>query len=118
MINEQKIKQQKVVRRLARARSKVRGTAARPRLTVFRSAKHLSLQLIDDTDGKTLVFASDAEMKAKGKPVAVAKEVGLLLAKKAAEKKVKTVVFDRGIYQYHGRVQAAADGAREGGLSF
>jgi large subunit ribosomal protein L18 len=96
----------------------------KPRLCVFRSAKHIQAQLIDDAAGKTLVSAGDQEMKAHkakegmGKKTSSAFEVGKLLAKKALEKKIEKVVFDRGGYKYQGRVRALADGAREAGLKF
>jgi large subunit ribosomal protein L18 len=100
------------------------GTLEKPRLAVYRSLKHLYAQLIDDEKGNTLAFVSSRskEMKeqltqAKGN-IAKAKIVGLTLAKKALEKNIKTVVFDRGGYRYHGKVKAIADGAREGGLKF
>jgi large subunit ribosomal protein L18 len=100
------------------------GTFEKPRLAVYRSLKHLYAQLIDDEKGNTLAFVSSRskEMKdqlaqAKGN-IAKAKIVGLTLAKKALEKNIKTVVFDRGGYRYHGKVKAIADGAREGGLKF
>jgi large subunit ribosomal protein L18 len=100
------------------------GTLDKPRLAVYRSLKYLYAQLIDDEKGNTLAFVSSRskEMKeqlagAKGN-IAKAKIVGLTLAKKALEKNIKTVVFDRGGYRYHGKVKAIADGAREGGLKF
>ena len=119
-------KQQKRSRRHKRARAKVFGTKERPRLCVFRSTKHIYAQLIDDEKRKTLVAASDAGIKKsrfrKGSgsqaKVDIAKEVGKLIAKKALDKKIEKVVFDRGGYQYHGRVKAVAEGAREGGLKF
>jgi len=112
-------KHQLAKRRAARARSKIVGTQVRPRLSVFRSAKHISAQLIDDTAGKTLASASDKNVSAEGKkPLEVAALVGSEVAKKATEAGVKTVVFDRGSYKYHGRVKALADAARTGGLEF
>ncbi len=105
-------------RRAHRTRAVIRGTADRPRLSVFRSLKHISAQLIDDTTGKTLASASDKDVEAKGKPVETAKAVGVFLAEKAKSAKVTTVVFDRGSYRYHGRVAALAEGARESGLNF
>jgi large subunit ribosomal protein L18 len=134
---ERKIKIEKRYRRHRRVRAKISGTAERPRLCVFRSLKHIYAQLIDDDKGHTLVSAGDLELgqktknkkqKAKSrKPaagsqlkgkVAMAFEVGKLIAKKALEKKIEKVVFDRGGYKYHGRVKALAEGAREGGLKF
>lgn len=95
------------------------GNSARPRLSVFRSLKHVSAQLIDDTSSRTLVASSDAEVKAKGKkPTEAAKLVGKNLAEKALAKKISEAVFDRGEYKYHGLIKALAEGAREGGLKF
>ena len=107
-------------RRHARVRTKVSGTAERPRLCVFRSNSHLYAQIIDDVAGITLVAAStlDKEVKTKKSNIEAAKEVGALIAKKAAEKNIKTVVFDRGGYIFHGVVKALAEAAREGGLEF
>jgi large subunit ribosomal protein L18 len=107
--------------RHARVRKNVSGTADRPRLNVFRSLKHIYAQVIDDAKGATLVSAStlDASLKGNaGGDKAAAKAVGKLVAERAIEKGVKSVVFDRGGYIYHGRVQALADGAREAGLEF
>ena len=113
-------KQQKRTRRHNRVRAKVKGTNIMPRLCVFRSNKYITAQIIDDEKGKTIVFASDAgkEVKDKSGKVAKAFIVGKLIAQKAIEKKIKKVVFDRGGFNYHGRVKALADGAREGGLQF
>lgn len=107
-------------RRHARVRTKVSGTAERPRLCVFRSNSHLYAQIIDDVAGITLVAAStlDKEVKTKKSNIEAAKEVGALIAKKAAEKNIKTVVYDRGGYIFHGVVKALAEAAREGGLEF
>lgn len=113
-------KQQKRYRRHQRVRAKIFGTAKIPRLCVFRSAKHIYAQLIDDEKSKTMLWAKSSELpkkKAKTK-IEKAKEVGKLIAKKALEKKIAKVVFDRGGYKYHGRVKALAEGAREGGLKF
>jgi large subunit ribosomal protein L18 len=105
--------------RAARVRARFKGTPKRPRLTVKRSLKHLYLQLIDDTAGKTLVAASDFDLEVKpGSQLERAKEVGKLLAERAKAKKIKTAVFDRGSYRYHGLVAALAEGARQGGLNF
>ncbi|PIS17368.1 MAG: 50S ribosomal protein L18 [Candidatus Nealsonbacteria bacterium CG09_land_8_20_14_0_10_42_14] len=112
-------KEQKRHQRHKRIRAKVVGTAKKPRLCVSRSNKHIYAQLIDDEKGRILAAASDTELK-KGKRTKInkAQEVGKLLAKKAQEKKIEKVVFDRGGYKYHGRVKAVAEGAREGGLRF
>ena len=106
-----------------RIRKKVEGTTERPRLAVFRSQNHIYAQLIDDAQGKTLCAASslDKDLKAakkRGGDVAAAKAVGNLIASRAKEKGVLAVVFDRGGFQYHGRVKALAEAAREGGLKF
>ena len=108
------------VRRHVRVRNKISGTAERPRLCVYRSNTNLYAQIIDDVAGKTLVSAStlDKEVKTKHSNKEAAKEVGTLIAKRAAEKKVKEVVFDRGGYIYHGVVKELAEAAREGGLEF
>ena len=117
MINY-KLNKQRKERRHGRVRANVSGTITRPRLSVFRSNKGMYIQLINDEEGKTLVSASVKEIKKKGTKVELAKELGLLIAEKAKKAKVTEVVFDRGSYQYHGRVKAVADGAREGGLKF
>ncbi|MFH1462211.1 MAG: 50S ribosomal protein L18 [bacterium] len=112
-------KQEKRLRRHKRVRAKISGTKERPRLSVFRSSKHIYAQLVDDQRGKTLASASDKEIKIKkGLKVDKAKEVGKLIAEKAKGLKIEKVVFDRGGYQYHGRVKALAEGAREGELKF
>ena len=103
-----------------RIRRKLSGTAARPRLAVFRSGAHIYAQVIDDVAGATVVSASsvDKDGKTNGGNVAAAKAIGKLVAERAKEKGIKNVVFDRGGYQYHGRVKALADAAREAGLEF
>lgn len=108
------------VRRHVRVRTKISGTAERPRLCVYRSNTNLYAQIIDDVSGKTLVAAStmDKEVKEKHANKVAAKEVGTLIAKRATEKKIKTVVFDRGGYIYHGVVKELAEAAREVGLEF
>ena len=108
------------VRRHLRVRKKVTGSAARPRLVVTRSARHMFAQLVDDTAGSTLVSAStlDASVRgSSGDKTAKAKQVGTLLAERAAAAGITAVVFDRGGHSYHGRVAALADSAREGGLA-
>jgi len=135
-----KIKKLALKRRHQRVRVKIKGTKTRPRISVFRSNKHIYAQLIDDEKGQTLISASDFEIKKpattesqknseiqrlqasesqglQGK-AAVAHEVGQLLAAKALKQKIHQVVFDRGGYKYHGRIKALADGARAGGLKF
>ena len=103
-----------------RIRRALRGTAERPRLAVFRSVAHIYAQVIDDTQGKTLVAASsvDKENKVSGGNVAAAKSIGKRVAERAKEKGITRVVLDRGGYQYHGRVKALADAARAAGLEF
>jgi large subunit ribosomal protein L18 len=110
-------------RRHVRVRKSVRGTAARPRLTVFRSLHHISVQIIDDTRGHTLAAASthEAALRPAGKAspnAAAATAVGRAIAERAIAAGAKQVVFDRGGYLYHGRVKALADAAREAGLEF
>lgn len=107
-------------KRHARVRGKISGTAERPRLNVFRSNKNIYAQLIDDVAGVTLASASsiDKDLNASGTKTEEAAEVGKLLAQRATEKGYKDVVFDRGGYLYHGRVQALAEAARENGLEF
>ena len=103
-----------------RIRRKLRGTPERPRLAVFRSVAHIYAQVIDDSAGKTLVSASsvDKGVRTNGGNVAAAKTIGKLVAERAKERGIARVVFDRGGYQYHGRVKALADAAREAGLEF
>ncbi len=108
------------LKRHARVRSKVSGTPECPRLDVFRSAKHIYVQVIDDVNGVTLASASTVEKDfgAYGGNKEAAKKVGEMIAKRALEKGIENVVFDRGGYIYHGRVKELAEGAREGGLKF
>jgi large subunit ribosomal protein L18 len=111
------------LKRHLRVRKKIEGTTQRPRLNIFRSAKHMYAQIIDDTKGITLAAAStqDKELKdavSNGGNVEAARKVGELIAKRAKENGIEKVVFDRGGYLYHGRVQALADAAREAGLEF
>jgi large subunit ribosomal protein L18 len=103
-----------------RIRRKLAGTSERPRLAVFRSVAHIYAQVIDDSAGRTLVAASsvDKGVRTKGGNVAAAKAIGKLVAERAKEKGIARVVFDRGGYQYHGRVKALADAARAAGLEF
>ena len=107
------------LRRHKRVRAKVSGTAEAPRLNVFRSNGNIFAQIIDDEKGNTLVSSSTVELKIKnGGNIEAAKMVGKDIAEKAKKKKITTVVFDRGGYQYHGRVEALAEAAREAGLEF
>ena len=107
-------------RRRGRIRAKIQGTKECPRLSVFRSNLNIYLQLIDDAKGITIVSVSSKEIKGKktATKTEIAEEAGKLLAKKAKEKNITTVVFDRGGYRYHGRVKAVAEGARSVGLKF
>lgn len=101
-----------------RIRKKIKGTTNQPRLSVYRSLKGIWAQVIDDEHGKTLVNAHHKEVKTFKDKLDQAKQVGLLIAKKAKEKNITKVVFDRGGYKYHGRTKAVGEGAREGGLQF
>jgi large subunit ribosomal protein L18 len=112
------------LKKKASTRKKVIGTPERPRFTIYRSAKHIYAQIIDDTSGKTLVSVSTIskglrdQLKEVKKPMEICKLIGKAAAQLAIEKKILTVVYDRSGYLYHGRVKAVADGAREGGLKF
>jgi large subunit ribosomal protein L18 len=108
------------IRRQVRGRKKIAGTTARPRLVVSRSSRHLFVQVVDDTVGKTVAYAStmEADLRAfDGDKTAKAKKVGELVAARAKDAGIESVVFDRGGNKYHGRVAAIAEGAREGGLA-
>jgi large subunit ribosomal protein L18 len=122
-MDHQKAKRQQQLRRRRHVRRKVRGTAERPRLTVFRSNKHIYAQLIDDIAGVTLAAASSAGIKDGDKAlyggnVKGAVSVGKKIAEEAKAKGISKAAFDRGHYKYHGRIKALADAAREGGLQF
>lgn len=108
----------RVERRSARVRAKISGTAERPRLSVFRSNRGMFLQLVDDNAGRTLASAHAREIKGSMKKSEASAALGKLIAEKAAAKGIKTIVFDRSSYRYHGRVKAVADAAREQGLAF
>lgn len=122
MIN--KNSKERLLKKKARIRKKIAGTSARPRFTVYKSQKHIYAQIIDDVSGKTLVAASTVSKELKGEvekvksPLQVCKMIGMAAGKKALEKNIHEVVFDRNGYLYHGRVKAIADGAREAGLKF
>lgn len=123
--NRQRALKAQRTRRHARVRAKIKGTASRPRLSVFRSNTGVFTQLIDDATGKTLVSASAKEVKGEGaegaemsRKVSEAFAVGALLGERAKQKGITVVVFDKGPYAYHGRVKAVAEGARKSGLSF
>ncbi|HEX7466519.1 MAG TPA: 50S ribosomal protein L18 [Usitatibacter sp.] len=113
-----KSRSEKRTRRHLRVRKAVQGTAERPRLVVFRSLKHISAQLVDDDAARTLATVTSTKVGGEGKKSQKSLEVGKQIAVVAKEKGITKVVFDRGGYQYHGRVKAVADGAREGGLEF
>ena len=114
----EKIKAQRE-RRKRSIRIKIEGSSQRPRLTVYKSLKYVSAQIIDDSKGVTLVSASSQEKDLKsGKNVDIAKEIGKVLATRAKEKNISEVVFDRNGYIYHGKIKSLADGAREAGLKF
>ncbi|NQU78079.1 50S ribosomal protein L18 [Candidatus Falkowbacteria bacterium] len=133
-MNKNKVKTEKRNRRRSKVRARVSGVEKRPRLSVYRSLRGIQVQLIDDTSGRTLVSASSEKLETsnpstklgagkklddeKSGKIAKAFAVGELVAKKALDKGIKRVVFDRGGYKYHGRVKAIADGARKGGLKF
>jgi large subunit ribosomal protein L18 len=106
------------IRRHRRVRAKISGTADCPRLSVFRSNRGMYLQVIDDNKGQTLVSAHSREVKAKGTKLEISQALGQLLAEKLLAKKISQIVFDRGGNAYHGRVKAAAEGARQAGLQF
>ena len=122
MSDNAKVRRESRIRRHGRVRKKIHGTAARPRLAVFRSNKHLVLQVIDDESGRTVAAASSNEASERatggGGTVAGATRLGQLVAERAKAAGVEKVVFDRGGFAYHGRVAAAADAAREAGLEF
>lgn len=119
MINKQARSESRKLRH-KRVRTKISGTSERPRLSVYRSNKGIYAQVIDDVAAKTLVAAStlDKEVKTKASNIEAAKEVGDLIAKRAIKAGIKTVVFDRGGYIYHGKIKALAEAAREAGLEF
>jgi large subunit ribosomal protein L18 len=122
-MDQQKLKHRQQLRRSMHVRNKIVGTTERPRLSVFRSSKHIYAQLIDDLSGATLAAASSAGKGVKtsvpyGGNIKAAKEVGKKLAATAKEKGITKAAFDRRHYRYHGRIKALADAAREGGLQF
>ena len=122
-MNAATVKRQARLKRKKRIRKKLSGTPERPRLSVFRSARHIYAQLVDDVSGHTLVSASSLEKAIQAKNdfennVAVARFVGKLVGERAADKGIQSVVFDRNGFLYHGRVKAVSEGAREAGLNF
>jgi len=118
MKDSNKVKKEKFFRRQRRTRVKMTGTASKPRVSVFRSLLHISVQAIDDVNGKTLVAASEKEIKAKGNKSEKAALVGELMGKKLVDNKISEIIFDKGAYKYHGRVKALADGIRKSGINF
>ena len=121
MVDQARKRREGRIRRHRRVRKKVRGTAQRPRLSVFRSSRHISAQLIDDTTGVTVASASTLEAdlrSASGGNVAAARIVGALIARRALDAGITAAVFDRGGYKYHGRVAELANAARAAGLEF
>lgn len=117
-MNWHKFRQQKRDRIHRKVRKKISGTAERPRLSVYRSNTNMYAQIINDEEGVTILSANAKELKSKGTKKELAKELGILIAKKAKDKKITKLVFDRGAFRYHGRVRALAEGVREGGLEF
>lgn len=119
-MNKTKQKKQQIQRRSKRVRVRIKESlTGRLRLSVFRSGRHISAQIIDDSQGKTLVSSNDLKLsQKKATKLEKAKEIGRTIAKEALKKKITKVVFDRGRYKYHGRVKAVAEGAREEGLKF
>jgi len=117
-MNKLKKEQLKKLRR--KHRTVIKGDSGRPRLSVYRSLKHIYAQVIDDQLGRTIVYANDSEVKdVKGKKKSeIAFEVGKILAEKAKKQDISKVIFDKGMFLYHGRVKAVAEGARDGGLEF
>lgn len=119
MRDQSKYRREQRLRRHRRVRKKIRGSQSRPRMAVYRSNKHISVQVIDDLDGRTMVAASTLETDLRGgatSNIAAAAKVGTLIAERAKAAGIEQVVFDRGGYRYHGRVAAVADAAREAGL--
>ncbi|MEK9154921.1 MAG: 50S ribosomal protein L18 [Patescibacteria group bacterium] len=122
-MNSQKLKNKKVIRRKIRTRAKISGTKERPRLSVFRSNNYTFAQLIDDESKNTMIGASTKDIKKSGakekkSKTAAAESLGELIGKKALEKGIKKIIFDRGPYKYHGRIKSVAEGAKKGGLQF
>lgn len=118
MKDKNKIKQEKYFRRQHRTRAKMTGTAAKPRVSVFRSISHIYAQAIDDVSGRTILAVAEQELKSKGNKTEKALAVGIALGKKLSDHKINTIIFDRGAYKYHGRVKALAEGIRQSGIKF
>jgi large subunit ribosomal protein L18 len=117
-MNWHKFRQQKRDRIHRKLRKKINGSAERPRLSVYRSNTNMYVQIINDEENVTILSANAKDLKSKGTKKELAKELGVLIAKKAKDKKITKLVFDRGAFRYHGRVRALAEGVREGGLEF
>ncbi len=117
-MNKNKQKNELKVKRAARTRAKIKAVSDSFRLSIFKSAKHISAQVIDDSKGITVVSANDKEIKEKKDKKSAAFQVGELVGAKCKEKKVEKIVFDKGSYKYHGRVKEVAEGARKAGLKF
>ena len=113
-----KVKGQKIIRRRIRTRSKMQGTALKPRVSVFRSLLHIYAQAINDDAKVTIAAVSDAELKKTAKKQDLAEQAGELLGKKLQDKKISQIIFDRGAYKYHGRVKMLAEGLRKSGIKF
>lgn len=118
MQDKNKLKKEKFFRRQLRTRAKINGSADKPRVSVFRSLMHISVQAIDDVNKKTLVSLSDKNLKAKGTKTEIASQVGEAFGKKLLENKIEKIAFDKGAYKYHGRIKALADGIRKAGVKF
>jgi large subunit ribosomal protein L18 len=117
-MNRERVKKLKKDRRRKRIRAKIKGSKTHPRLSVFKSNRAMSAQLVDDVSGKTLICAYSREIKKQANKTIISFELGKLLASRALAKKIERVVFDRGGNKYHGRVKALAEGARQAGLKF
>lgn len=113
-----KSKQERRIKRHKKIRKTIQGNKKIPRLSIFRSSRYIYAQVIDDSKSEVIFAVTEKEINKKGTKTEKAYEVGKILAEKALKKKIKAIVFDRGGYQYHGRVEALAKGAREGGLQF
>jgi len=118
MKDKNKLKKNNFVRRQRRSRAKITGTASKPRVSVFRSLMHISVQAIDDIERKTLLAVSDKTITAKGNKTEKAALLGEDFGKKLKDKKIESIIFDKGAYKYHGRVKALADGIRKADINF
>lgn len=118
MKDKNKVKRSNIARRKIRTRSRIKGTATKPRVSVFKSLMHNSVQAIDDVAGKTLAAMTDKNLKVKGTKTDKAAALGEAFGKKLKDIKIDSVIFDKGAYKYHGRVKALADGIRKAGINF